>query len=302
MKSTIAGALAAGSLSAASDVPRRVYRDHVKLSVIGFGGIVVMGHEQDEADRLVAAAYDAGINYFDVAPSYGDGEAEMKLGPALVPYRKNVFLACKTGKRDAAGAQAELDRSLERLHSDHFDLYQFHAVTTMKDVEQILGPGGAAETFVRARKAGKVRFLGASCHSPEAALALLDRFELDSLLFPVNFVCWSQGNFGPQILARAKEKGVARLALKAMAYTKWPEGADRNKYPNCWYQPVEDPELARKAVRFTLSQDITAAVPPGHEHLWRLALEAARGFKPFNPAEQREFLAATKGIEPIFRA
>src|SRR3974390_644686 len=132
VKSTIAGALAAGPLSAADDFPRRVYRGDVKLSVIGFGGVVVMGHEQDEVNRLVAFAYEAGINYFDVAPSYGDGEAEMKLGPALVPYRKNVFLACKTGKRDAAGAQAELDWSLERLHSDHFDLYQFHAVTTMK--------------------------------------------------------------------------------------------------------------------------------------------------------------------------
>jgi aryl-alcohol dehydrogenase-like predicted oxidoreductase len=301
VKTTLAGALASNSLSAAGEIPRRIYRGNVKLSIIGFGGIVVMGHEQQEANRLVAAAYDAGINYFDVAPSYGNGEAEMKLGPALVPYRKNVFLACKTGKRDAAGAQAELDRSLERLHSDHFDLYQFHGVTTLKEVDQILAPGGAAETFLRARKAGKVRFLGASCHSPEAALALLDRFELDSLLFPINFVCWEQGNFGPQILARAKEKGVARLALKALAYTKWPQGATRN-YPNCWYQPVDDPELARKAVRFTLSQDITAAVPPGDARLWQLALDAARAFKPFDAAGQREFLATTRGVEPIFRA
>lgn len=302
VKSTLAGALAATSLSAAGDIPRRVYRGDVKLSVIGFGGVVVMGHEQAEVDRLVAAAYDGSINYFDVAPTYGDGEAETKLGPALAPYRKQVFLACKTTQRDAAGAQAELDRSLQRLHTDHFDLYQFHAVTTAKDVDQILGPSGAAETFVKARKAGKVRFLGASCHSPEAALALLDRFELDSVLFPVNFVCWAQGNFGPQILARAKEKGVARLALKSLAYTKWPQGADRSRYPNCWYKPVDDPELVRKALRFTLSQDITAAVPPGNDHLWRLAFEAARAFEPLDAADQQELLASTKGIEPIFRA
>jgi aryl-alcohol dehydrogenase-like predicted oxidoreductase len=302
MKSTLAGALAAGRVSAKDEIPRRAYRDGVQISVIGFGGIVVMGHEPPEAARLVSKAIDAGVNYFDVAPSYGDGEAEIKLGNALAPYRKKVFLACKTTRRDAEGARQELERSLERLHTDHFDLYQFHAVTTMKDVDEILAPGGAAETFTRARKEGKVRYLGASAHSPAAAIALMDRFRLDSILFPVNFVCWEQGGFGPQILEHAKKKGVTRLALKAMAHTKWPEGAQHPEYPNCWYQPVDTPELARKAVRFTLSQDVTAAIPPGHERLWQMALDAARGFKPLSQSEQAELLASTKGVAPIFNA
>jgi aryl-alcohol dehydrogenase-like predicted oxidoreductase len=302
MKSTLAGALAAGSVSAKDEIPRRVYRDGVQISVIGFGGIVVMGHEPPEAARLVSKAIDSGVNYFDVAPSYGDGEAEIKLGNALAPYRKNVFLACKTTRRDAKGAREELERSLERLHTDHFDLYQFHAVTTMKDVDEILAPGGAAETFTRARKEGKVRYLGASAHSPAAAIALMDRFPLDSILFPVNFVCWEQGSFGPQILEHAKKKGVTRLALKAMAHTKWPEGAKHPEYPNCWYQPVDTPDLARKAVRFTLSQEVTAAIPPGHERLFQMALDAARGFKPLSKSEQAELLASTKGTAPIFNA
>src|SRR5947208_10602746 len=261
----VAAATAAGSASAAGSIPRRPYKDGIELSVIGFGGIVVVGQEQPVADRTVAAAFERGVNYYDVAPSYWDGEAEIKLGNALKPYRSKVFLACKTGKRDAKGAEFELNRSLERLHTDHFDLYQFHAVTTMKDVDEITGPGGAAELFLQAKKDGRVRYLGFSAHNPDAAIALMDRFPADSVLFPVNFVTWSQGSFGPQILEAAKKKGIRRLALKAMAYTKWPEASKESDraYAKCWYRPVDEPGLASKAVRFTLGQDITAAIPPG---------------------------------------
>jgi predicted aldo/keto reductase-like oxidoreductase len=282
-------------------LPRRRYRDDVQLSIIGFGGMVVVGQEQKSAGRTVAEAIAHGVNYFDVAPTYADGEAEIKLGNALVPHRQNVFLACKTTARDAAGAQKELDRSLERLHTDRFDLYQFHAVSSLNDVAQILGPGGAAETFLKARAQGKARYLGCSAHSAEAALALMDAFQLDSILFPVNFVTYEQGGFGPQILARAKEKGIARLALKSLAYTKWPEGP-RTAYPKCWYQPVEPGDLARQALRFTLSEDVTAAIPPGDERLFQMALELASDFKPLSAAERQTLLAGTVGIAPIFRA
>src|SRR5512136_924387 len=142
------GAIAAPK-ARAETLARREYRDGVKLSVIGFGGIVVCGLPQKEADRIVAEAFDRGVNYFDVAPSYFDGEAETKLGPALEPFRKRSFLACKTLERDAAGARTELERSLRRLRTDHFDLYQFHAVESLDDVEKIVAPGGAGETFLK---------------------------------------------------------------------------------------------------------------------------------------------------------
>ena len=247
--------------------------------MIAFGGIVVVGMEQKDAGRAVAEAFDRGVNYFDVAPSYFDGEAEMKLGPALAPYRAKSFLACKTTERGAAGAHKELEQSLSRLKTDHFDLYQFHAVSSVADVDQILAAGGAAETFVKAREEGKVRFLGASVHNAEAAIALMDRFPLDSVMLPLNFVLVHEGNFGPQILAKAKEKGVARIALKSMAHTTWPN-REHDAWRKCWYRPIDDPELAEKAVRFTLSEDITAAIPPGEIELFRMALNFAGGFRP----------------------
>ncbi len=306
LQSAAAGTLAASvkpteSAVPAGAIPRRSYKGDVALSVIGFGGIVVVGLEQKEADRVVAEAVDRGVNYFDVAPSYFDGEAEMKLGPALQAHRSKSFLACKTMERGRAGARKELEQSLRRLKTDHFDLYQFHAVSKMDEVDAILAPGGAAEAFVKAQEEGKVRFLGASVHDAAAAIALMDRFPLDSVMVPFNFVLQQEGHFGPQVLEKARQKGVARIALKAMAHTTWP---DRNHeaWRKCWYKPVDDPELAERAVRFTLGEDVTAAIPPGELPLFRMALDFAGRLRPLSAKEREDLLAQARGVRPIFHA
>ena len=278
---------------------RRDYGSSDQLSLIGFGGIVVMNAEPAHAARVVARAVDRGVNYFDVAPSYGD--AQDKLGPALQPYRDRVFLACKTGRREKAGAEEELNDSLKKLRTDHFDLYQLHGLTTMDDLEKAAGPDGALETFVKAREAGKIRHVGFSAHSAEVALAAMDRFDFDSILFPFNFVCWHEAQFGPQVLAKAKEKNVARLALKAMAYSPWPENASHEPYGKCWYQPTSQSQLASKALRFTLSLDITAAIPPGEEALFDMALDIAENFQPLSPEELDDVKKLAQGVKPIFR-
>ena len=151
-----------------------------KLSVIGFGGIVVADSTTAEASERVSMAIDYGVNYFDVAPTYGN--AEIMLGPALEPYRKDVFLACKTTERKKEGSRKELEQSLSHLRTDHFDLYQLHAVTNPEDVDTIFGPDGAMETFLAARKEGKVRFIGFTAHSVEAAMKLMDQFDFDTIL------------------------------------------------------------------------------------------------------------------------
>jgi aryl-alcohol dehydrogenase-like predicted oxidoreductase len=291
--------------AAPAPLPRRPYKNGIDLSIIAMGGIVVCGLSQEEASRRVAVAYDRGVNYFDCAPSYFNGEAETKLGEALRPYRSKVFLAEKTTRRDAQGAREELERTLQRFHTDHVDLYQFHAVSLMEDVDKILAPAGAAETFLAARKEGKARHLGFSAHHAPAALRLMDALELDSVLFPVNANAWENGGFGPQILAKAKSKGMARLALKALAFGKWPAGmkeSDR-KYPKCWYQPIDDPEMARMALRFTLNEDVTAAVPPGDERLFDLVLELASAPLPqLTAAELAGLKTKIASLEPVSRA
>ena len=93
--STPSNAHVSGSSANAASLPRRPYgRSGRELSTVGFGGILVTNATAAEASTLVGEAVERGVNYFDVGPGYGN--AEEVLGPALEPYRKDVFLACKT--------------------------------------------------------------------------------------------------------------------------------------------------------------------------------------------------------------
>jgi aryl-alcohol dehydrogenase-like predicted oxidoreductase len=267
------------------------------LSIVGFGGIIVKDETPADAERYVAEAIDRGVDYFDIAPGYGN--AEEKLGPALEPYRDDVFLACKTHERSKKGADADLERSLTRLRTDHVDLYQLHGVVTAEDVETILAPGGAIETFVEARDQGKARFLGFSAHSEEAAATLIERFEFDTVLFPVNWVCWHQGGFGPKLVELANAKGLGLLALKSLAQRALRENEDK-PWPKCWYKPVDTADEAEMAFRFTMSRPITAAVSPSHIELFRWACNAADKFTPLTEEEEKHVAQQSQGFEPIF--
>ena len=292
--------LKASGKTAASPIARRTLgKTGEKLSIIAFGGIVVMNETTGEASNIVAEAYDRGINYFDVAPSYGN--AQERLGPALAPYRKNCFLACKTGARTRDDSRKALEESLRLLKTDHVDLYQFHALTKMTELDTVLGPGGAMETMEAAKKEGKIRYIGFSVHSAETAVAAMDRYPFDTILFPLNWVLVTQAGFGPQILKKAQEKQMGILALKSMAKTVWPADQRKNHpEPKCWYQPAGFPDEASLGLRWTLGHSITAAIPPGDERYFRLAMDVAQNYKPLEAHEEQALLAGGHGLEPIF--
>ena len=281
---------------------RRFGRHEDELSIIGFGGIVVSGVTPREASSYVAEAVERGVNYFDVAPSYGN--AQDRLGPALKPYREKCFLACKTLKRDADGAQEELEASLKTLQTDHFDLYQLHALTKLEEVEQVFAPGGAMETFAAAKRDGRIRYLGFSAHSEEAALAALDRFDFDSILFPLGFPTWIKGQFGPKVVRRAKSSNQAILALKATAHQRWPEQNERaeRRWKKTWYEPFDETDRVALGLRFTLHLPVTATIPPGHWELFQMALglSQAGALTPLNDKERRLTEEIADTSLPIF--
>ena len=297
---------AAGSESASPSegIPKRALgKTGQKLSMIGFGGIVVMNAEPKHAAKVVSEAVDRGVNYFDVAPSYGN--AEEILGPALEPHRDGVFLACKTGEREKQAARDELEQSLKRMRTDHFDLYQLHAITDLeKDVKVALGPGGALETIVKAREEGKIRHIGFSAHSPEAALAAMEQFDFDSILYPINVICHFQSKFDQRPLELARKKDMGILALKAMARNPWDNATGsvkRDDYGKCWYEPLTTPEEALVGLRFTLSQEgLTAALPPGEEPLWRMAVDLVPKITPMSEGDLGAAEKFASGIKPIF--
>lgn len=270
------------------------------LSVIGFAGIIVMNETQSDANRFVAEALDQGINYFDVAPSYGD--AQDKLGPALAGHRQDVFLACKTEKRTRKEAEEALNHSLKTLQTDYFDLYQLHSMTTEADVAQAFGPNGVMETVVKAQQEGKIRHVGFSAHSDYAAQACLDRFPFESVLFPLNWMTYLREGFGKPLVERAQKDGLTLLALKALARCSWPEGMTREArpYPKTWYQPLDDPDRADLALRFTLSLPVTAAVTPGDIRMFRLAMQLIGAYRPITPDEVELLKTWDEDRQPIF--
>jgi aryl-alcohol dehydrogenase-like predicted oxidoreductase len=280
-------------------IPRRAYgRSGEGISILGFGGLMLNRMAPAEANQLVADAVARGISYFDVGPSYGTSEE--RLGEGLEPFRDDIFLACKTLERDAGGAREELTQSLKNLRTDRLDLYQLHALNTLEEVDLVFAPGGAMEVFLEAREAGIVRHLGFSSHTDEAAVALLERFDFDSVMFPINFACWMKHGFGKATHEACHEHTTTLIAIKALAFAKRPEGDSREEYPNCWYRPLTDPRLASLAMRFTLAR-ATAALSPANDQMLRLALDIAPATEePLTPEEEGELAAHAETLDAVF--
>ena len=234
--------------------------------IIALGGITLMQLEADHAIRLAHEAIDAGVNHLDVAPTYGD--AQEKMGRVLADRRDEVFLSCKTAVRDAAGARAELEESLRLLQTDHIDLYQFHALDTLEELDAVTRRGGALELFLEARSSGIVRYLGVTGHHAEMHAKTIERIDLDTVMVPLNFrtcsvVCGPGG-----LIEKARARNMGVIAIKAT--TRGEIG------------PTD------RAYRFTLSQDVDVTMPAGKE-FWA-AVEVGRNFRPMDGAEQEKFL------------
>jgi predicted aldo/keto reductase-like oxidoreductase len=172
-----------------------------QVSAVVYGGIISMNEDQATSDRYVSWAIDQGVNYFDVAPTYGD--AEEKLGNSLKPYRKNVYLACKTTERMRTEAEKELQQSMKLLHTDYFDNFQLHSMTKPEDVEKAFGPGGIMELLIPLKEKGVIRKLGFSAHSETAALKCLDLYDFDTVLFPMNYMLDMNEGIGKELAQEA---------------------------------------------------------------------------------------------------
>jgi aryl-alcohol dehydrogenase-like predicted oxidoreductase len=276
---------------------RALGRTGQKVSVVAFPGLSLTHCEQEQGRAALHDAFDRGVNYFDVAPNYGNGQAEIRMGLGLQGIdRGKYFLACKTHKRDKEGARLELERSLQRLKTDHFDLYQLHHLVRTSEVEQVFGPDGAMEPILKARDEGKIKHLGFSAHTTKAALAAMKTFKFDTVMFPINFVEYYTRDFGKEVLALANEQGVAVIAIKPLSWGTWPKDTPKNR--EWWYASVEQPKDIALALRFTLSQKgVVAAIPTSYVDLLDRTIEAAKTYAPLDaPAtEQLQQMAANRG-------
>ena len=199
---------------------RRFGRSGHMSTVAIFGAAALWEIEQKDADKVMEMVIEAGINHIDVAPSYG--QAEIRIGPWMPRERERFFLGCKTMERTKDGAWNEMQESLKRLQTEHFDLYQLHAITTMDELDACTMNGGALEALVEARQQGLTSHIGITGHgvdSPRIFLEALKRFEFDSILFPLNFVQMSDPEFrrdAEELIATCKEKDVGTMVIKTV--------------------------------------------------------------------------------------
>jgi predicted aldo/keto reductase-like oxidoreductase len=157
------------------------------------------------------------------------------------------------------------------------------------------------ETYQEARKEGKIRFIGFSAHSVEAAMSMMDRFDFDTILFPVNYVTWNAGNFGPQVLEKAHQKNMGILALKSMAKAPLPKGVENKEYPKCWYEPLIAPDEIKMGLSFALSHPVTSALTPGDVRLFRTALNVSSSIKPLKENEIQSIKEKGLSGQPLFK-
>jgi len=235
----------------------------MQVSPVVFGGIIVTDTTAEEAGRIVAKAVGQGINYFDVAPAYGN--AEQRLGPALAPYRKDVFLACKTEKRDAVSAKKELLTSLERLQTPYFDVYQLHAMTTQEDIDKAFASDGVMEAALWAKREGLVRHIGFSTHNEDVALKTLSMYNFETVLFPMYWAMGINLGWGDRIAQAARSRGIGLLAMKTLIHRAWTDGDDRDSFPKSWCKPISGNDaLGVAAMKYGVLKGADTLVPPGN--------------------------------------
>lgn len=266
---------------------RKFGRHDAQVSALGFGGHH-LGDAPDEktAIRIIQEAVDGGITFFDNCWEYRRGKTELWMGAGLKGRRDKVFLMTKTCPhgRDASLALQMLEESLARYQTDHLDLWQVHGMGFGNDPELFIRPNGAAEALERAKKDGKVRFVGFTGHKdPKVHLAMLNTgFPFDSVQMPLNaFDASFTTSFEREVLPELNKRGIAPLGMKPLSGRG---------------EPIKEGVLtAEEGLRYAMSLPVSTTIS-GVDSLEVLHqnLRIAQNFSPMSPAEMDEIRTRCK--------
>ena len=266
---------------------RTLGRSGEKVSLVGLGGFHI-GTQSDEAEsiRIIRTAIDKGITFLDNCWDYNGGTSEIRMGKALRDgYRQRVFLMTKIDGQVKDVATKQIDESLRRLQVETIDLVKFHEVIRLGDPERIMGPGGAIEAVLAAKKAGKIRYIGFTGHKdPDIHLKMLNTgfkqgFTFDAVQMPLNVMDAHFRSFEKKVLPVLVEHGIGVLGMKSMG--------DGNILKSNTATPIE-------CLHYAMNLP-TSVVITGCDRLEILnqALEAARTFRPLEEKTVAALLART---------
>jgi aryl-alcohol dehydrogenase-like predicted oxidoreductase len=221
-----------------------------------FGAAALWGmREPHEAAPALQLLLDHGINHIDTAASYG--RSERRVGEWMPEHRGRFFLATKTNERTYEAARAQIEKSLERLQTDHVDLLQLHNLVDESEWQTAFAPGGALQAAVDAREAGKTRFIGVTGRGVTVVamhLRSLDQFAFDSVLLPLNPVMMRNPRYAAdfeRLAAVCAERGVAMQTIKGVTRRPWDE---REHTHSTWYEPLTEQADIDLAVRYVLAR------------------------------------------------
>lgn len=282
---------------------RRLGRTGHASSVAVLGGAAFWASTPEEAAAGFDLAVDRGVNHLDIAPQYGAAEAVV--GPLVPPVRGRWFVAAKTMRKNPDGVRAQFDETRRLLGCDVLDLYQAHAVTSLDDLDE---RAGALDVIVGLRDAGSTRFAGITGHdlgTPAAQLEALRRWDLDTVMFPVNAFLWGDPAYreaAEALLEECARRDVGVHAIKAAARRPW---AGDDRWATTWYEPHRDPAAVADGVRFALSvPGVHVICTPGDAGLLPVALDAAEAFTPMSASEREAAVelarSGASGMAEIF--
>lgn len=281
---------------------RRLGRTNFKVSVLAIGGYGPGAHPDPQlAIKVVEEVIGEGINIIDIAPSYA--EAETRLGSLIKKYRDRLVVAEKTLERTYEGAWRELRTTLSRFGIESIDVYQFHAVSSLDELDKIFSEKGAAKAFIEARDQGLIKFIGITAHSDmRIVLKALEIFDFDTVLIPVYAAAMTiprpENDFRP-VLKAALDRDIGVIAIKSVAKRRY---VGERRYTT-WYEPFDGQDDIDMAVWYTLSQEPVATYSmAGDLRLWPMILNAGKRFRKLSIEEQNRVVEVfrEKGARPLF--
>src|SRR5215203_3609624 len=286
---------------------RRLGRLGRENSVLIFGGAALAEVGEEEADRAISLALEAGVDHFDTAADYGD--SELHYGRWMPEIRDDIFLSTKTGERDRDDARRQIEASLERLRVDRVDLIQLHAVCELEDLDRATRAGGSLEAALEAREeglvgaAGAVGITGHGREAPATHLEALRRYPFDTVLTPWNYVLSTDEGYRRDFEALVEEMGhqdAGLMTIKTVSRRNWPEGNVLERQQRAtWYEPFEEQEYVDAAVSFVLArEEITGIALVGDVGLIGTMIEAEKRRMP--PEEAGEVLSRAPGYSSPF--
>ena len=266
-----------------------------------FGAAALSRVSQAEADRTLELLLEHGVNHIDTAASYG--ESELRIGPWMGRYRKQFFLATKSGERTYQQARDEFHRSLERLRVDSVDLLQLHNLVDPQEWEVAMGPGGALEAAIEAREQGLVRFIGVTGHGITIAAMhkrSLERFDFDSVLLPYSYVLMQNPAYAADFEALAalcQQRNVAVQTIKSIVRAPWGE---REHTTATWYEPLSEQADIDMAVHWVLGRGGVFLNTVGDIHVLPKVFDAASRYRSRPSDKQMRALLEQQEMAPLF--